>query len=163
MTPYKVQNLVYEWMDFSKIWAQIGSNLRKFWKKRLILLKIWCKIDPIGIYVKVTFSWKIGICIWVYIQIPQRHVPTKTKLEYPLRRPHSNYIKMINRTGFYLALLQSPQLGQYEKSLIDQFIYPKGGGLGAKHSKVPGWGRCKIIQSLGWDNILLKSPISSVH
>ena len=34
MTPYKMQNLVYEWVDFSKvpqIWAKIGSNLRKIW------------------------------------------------------------------------------------------------------------------------------------
>ena len=32
----KCKNLVYEWVDFSKfaqIWAKIGSNLRKFWKK----------------------------------------------------------------------------------------------------------------------------------
>ena len=48
-----MQNLVYEWVDFSKfsqIWAKIGSNLRKFWKNRPILLKIWPKIGPIGIW-----------------------------------------------------------------------------------------------------------------
>ena len=28
------------------------------------------------------FSWKIGICRGLYFQIPWRHVPTKTKLEY---------------------------------------------------------------------------------
>ena len=52
MTPYKTQNLVYEWVDFSKfsqIWARIASNLRKFWKDRAILLKIWPKFRPIGI------------------------------------------------------------------------------------------------------------------
>ena len=35
MTSYKMQNLVYEWVYFSKfsqIWAKIGSNLRKFLK-----------------------------------------------------------------------------------------------------------------------------------
>ena len=55
-----MQNLVYEWVDFSKI------NFPKFEPK----------------YEWVTFSWKIGICIsllWNYV----RHVPTKTKLEYP--------------------------------------------------------------------------------
>ena len=32
------------WVDFSKcsqIWAKIGSKLRKFWKNRMSLLKIW--------------------------------------------------------------------------------------------------------------------------
>ena len=41
MIPYKMQNLVYEWVDF--------ANLRKFWKNQAILLKIWHKIGPIGI------------------------------------------------------------------------------------------------------------------
>ena len=48
-----MQNLVYEWVDFSKvpqIWAKIGTNLRKFWKNWVILLKIWPKIGPIGIW-----------------------------------------------------------------------------------------------------------------
>ena len=48
---YKMQNLVYVWVDFSKfgqIWAKIGSNLRKFWKKWVILFKIWPKIGLIG-------------------------------------------------------------------------------------------------------------------
>ena len=52
MTPYKMQNLVYEWVDFSKfgqIWAKIGSNLRKF------LFKIWPKIGPIGIWMGYFF------------------------------------------------------------------------------------------------------------
>ena len=60
-----MQNLVYEWVDFSKfgqIWAKIGWNLRKFWKKLVILFKIWPKIGPIGIWM-VTFSWKTGICM----------------------------------------------------------------------------------------------------
>ena len=40
------------WMDreskFSQFWAKIGSNLRKFWKKWVILFKVWRKIGPIG-------------------------------------------------------------------------------------------------------------------
>ena len=58
MTPYKMQNLVYEWVDFSKfgqIWAKIGSNLRKFRKKSVILFKIWPKIEPIGIWMGYFF------------------------------------------------------------------------------------------------------------
>ena len=58
MTPDKMQNLVYEWVDFSKfgqIWAKIGSNLRKFWEKTVILFKIWPKIGPIGIWMGYFF------------------------------------------------------------------------------------------------------------
>ena len=53
-----MQNLVYEWVDFSKfgqIWAKIGSNLRKFWKKYVILFKIWPKIRPTGIWMGYFF------------------------------------------------------------------------------------------------------------
>ena len=35
------------WVDcskFSKIWAKIGPNSRKFWKNQVILLKIGCKL-----------------------------------------------------------------------------------------------------------------------
>ena len=49
-----MQNLVYEWVDFSKfgqIWAKIGSNLRKFSKKLVILFKI----VPIGIWMGYFF------------------------------------------------------------------------------------------------------------
>ena len=60
----KISLLVYEWpiikckiwymngsifSKFGQIWAKIGSNLRKFWKKLVILFKIWPKIGPIGI------------------------------------------------------------------------------------------------------------------
>ena len=41
-----MQNLVYEWVDFLKF-----SNFEpKFWKNQVILLKIWPKIGPIGIW-----------------------------------------------------------------------------------------------------------------
>ena len=85
MAPYKMQNLVYEWVDFSKvpqIWAKIGSNLRKLWKNRVILLKIWLKIGPIGMWMGHFFLKKL-VFVWVYFQILWRHIPTKTKLEYP--------------------------------------------------------------------------------
>ena len=72
------------WMDwfFKIFWNLIGSNLRKFWKNPVILLKIWPKIEQIGIYKWVTFSWKIGICMSL-LQILRWHISTKTKLEYP--------------------------------------------------------------------------------
>ena len=40
---------------FFKIWAKFGSNLRKFWKKLVILFKIWPKIGPIGIWMSYFF------------------------------------------------------------------------------------------------------------
>ena len=63
---------------FSQIWAKIG----KFWKNWLILLKIWCKIGPIGIWMGYFFL-KNWIFVLVYFQILRWHVPTRTKLEYP--------------------------------------------------------------------------------
>ena len=83
--PYKMQNLVYEWIDFSKfsqIWAKIGSNLRKFWKHWVILLKIWLRIEQIGIWMSHFFLKKL-VFVWVYFQIRRWHIPTKTKFEYP--------------------------------------------------------------------------------
>ena len=83
MTPYKMQNLVYEGVDFSEvpqIWAKIGSNLRKLWKNQVILLKIWPKI---GWYMNGSLFLEKLVFVWVYFQIPWRHIPTKTKLEYP--------------------------------------------------------------------------------
>ena len=35
--------------------SKIGSNVRKFWKNRVILLKIWRKIGPIGIWMGLFF------------------------------------------------------------------------------------------------------------
>ena len=59
-SPIKCKNLVYEWVDFSKvpqIWAKIGSNLRKFWEKRWFCSKFGQKLDRL-VYEWVTFSWK---------------------------------------------------------------------------------------------------------
>ena len=69
-----MQNLVYEWLD-------LGSNLRKFWKTQVLLLKIW----PTN-----WVDWSTSLFlenlafVWVYFQISQQHIPTQTKLEYPL-------------------------------------------------------------------------------
>ena len=73
---------------FSKvpqIWAKIGSNLGKFWKNWVILLEIWPKLGPIGIWMGHFFLEKL-VFVWVYFQILWRHIPTKTKLEYPPRK-----------------------------------------------------------------------------
>ena len=42
-------------LKFGQIWAKIGSNLWKFWKKMVILFKIWPKIGPIGIWIGYFF------------------------------------------------------------------------------------------------------------
>ena len=59
----------------SQIWAEIGSNLGKFKKNRVIVLKIGPKIWPINIWSDFFLKNIIGI--------PRRYIPTKTKLEYP--------------------------------------------------------------------------------
>ena len=61
----KISLLVYEWplikckiwymnglifQKFPKFEPKLGSNLRKFCKNRVILLKIWLKIGPIGMW-----------------------------------------------------------------------------------------------------------------
>ena len=78
-----MQNLVYEWIDFSKsgqIWAKNGSNLRKFWKKSVISFNIWPKIGSIGIWLFGLLFLEKLVFVWVYFQI---RGGTKTKLEYP--------------------------------------------------------------------------------
>ena len=65
MTSYKMQNLVYEWVGFSKFsqsWVKISSNLRKWWKIIVILLKIWPKLEQIGIWMGHFFlkKWYLG-------------------------------------------------------------------------------------------------------
>ena len=76
---------MYEWVDFSKvpqIWAKIGSNLRKFWKKSgdfaLNLAKNWTDW-----YMNGSLFLEKLVFAWVYFQILWRHIPTKTKIEYP--------------------------------------------------------------------------------
>ena len=69
----KISLLIYEWPLINcKIWymngsifqnltkfePKIGSNIRKFWKKMVILFKIWPKIGPIGIWMGYLFLKK---------------------------------------------------------------------------------------------------------
>ena len=52
MIPYKMQNLVYEWVDFQnfpKVKPKLAQISKNFGKNRVILLKIWSKIGRIGI------------------------------------------------------------------------------------------------------------------
>ena len=60
---------------FFQISAKISSNLRTFLKNQVILLKIW-SMNGLLFLEKLVF-------VWVFFQIPRRHIPTKTKLEYP--------------------------------------------------------------------------------
>ena len=68
--------------NFPKFELELAQILRKFWKKWVILLKIWQKIGPIGIWMDHFFLEKL-VLVWVYFQILWQHIPTKTKLEYP--------------------------------------------------------------------------------
>ena len=73
-------NLVYKWVNF-------GSNFRKFWKNRVILLKIWPKIEQIGMCMGYLFLEKL-VFVWAYFQIPGRHLYKKPNFEYPTRGKH---------------------------------------------------------------------------
>ena len=64
--PCKMQNLVSEWVHFSKfpqIWAKIGSNLRKCGKIGRFCSKFCPKLVRL-IYEWIIFSWKIGIYMY---------------------------------------------------------------------------------------------------
>ena len=82
MTAYKKPNLVYKWVDFSKVpqtWAKIGLALRKFWKNCVILLKILPKIKQIGTLMGQYFlkTWHLlGTFIGLLSKSAQ-HIPTK--------------------------------------------------------------------------------------
>ena len=82
MTAYKKPNLVYKWVDFSKVpqtWAKIGLALRKFWKNCVILLKILPKIKQIGTFMGQYFlkTWYLlGTFIGLLSKSAQ-HIPTK--------------------------------------------------------------------------------------
>ena len=96
---------MYEWVNFSKvpqIWAKIGSNLRKFWKNRVILLKIWPKIGPIGIRMSRFFlkNWYLYGSAFKFHggtslpkpnlstpQVPTMHVESKIKCVHDLCAP----------------------------------------------------------------------------
>ena len=84
MTPYKMQNLVCEWVNFSTFSQNLSQNWLKF---KEILEKsgdfAWNVAKKLSrlVYEWVTFSWKIGICMDLLSK--RWHIPTKTKLEYP--------------------------------------------------------------------------------
>ena len=87
MTLYKMQNLVYEWVDFSKFGQILSQNWLKFKK---ILEKIGNFVQNLaqnwaGWYMNGLLFLEKLVFVWVYFQIPWRHIPTKTKLEYPPR------------------------------------------------------------------------------
>ena len=63
---------------FFKIWAKIGSNLRKIGYFVQNLAQNWADWYMNGLL----FLEKLEF-VWVYFQIPWWHIPTKTKLEYP--------------------------------------------------------------------------------
>ena len=79
-----------------QIWYMNGSSFQKFPKFEPKLAQIWENLGKIWRFCQkfgkklsrlvcewVTLSWKL-VFVWVYFQIPLRHIPTKTKLEYLL-------------------------------------------------------------------------------
>ena len=92
----KISLLVYEWpLIRCKIWYMNGT-IFKIWPN---LSQNWLKfkkiLEKIGNFVQnlaqnradwymngLLFLEKL-VFVWVYFQIPWRHIPTKTKLEYP--------------------------------------------------------------------------------
>ena len=64
-------NLSQNWLKFTNILEKSGGfaqNLAKNWTD-------W--------YINGSLFLEILVFVWVYFQIPWRHIPTKTKLEYP--------------------------------------------------------------------------------
>ena len=68
--------------NFPKFESKLAAIEENFGKIGRVLLKIWPKIGPIGKWMSHFFFKKL-VFVWVYFQISQRHVPNKTKLEYP--------------------------------------------------------------------------------
>ena len=77
-----MQNLVYKWVDFSKFFPKFEPKLVKFTNI----------LEKSGDYAQNWANWYMMnrslfleklVFEWVYYQIPQRRIPTKTKLEYP--------------------------------------------------------------------------------
>ena len=94
-----------------KIWYMNGSLFQnfpkfepKFWKNRLILLKIWPKIGPIGIC-NGHFFLKNWYLYGSTFKFRQRHILTKTKLEYPpCSAATAENQKMMNNSDIALHL-----------------------------------------------------------
>ena len=84
MTPYKMQNLVYEWVIFQNF-AKFEPKLEKIGNFVQNLAQNWADWYMNGLL----FLEKL-VFVWVYFQIPWRHIPTKPNLSTP--RPGSgNY------------------------------------------------------------------------
>ena len=80
-----MQNLVYEWVNFSKFGQNLSQNWLKFKK---ILEKIGYFVQNLAQnwadwYMNGLLFLEKLVFVWVYFQIPWRHIPTKTKLDYP--------------------------------------------------------------------------------
>ena len=64
-------NLSQNWLKFKKIYeksGEVAQNLAQNWANWYIIWSLFLE----------NF-----VFVWVYFQILRRHVPTKTKLEYP--------------------------------------------------------------------------------
>ena len=81
-----MQNLVHEWVDFSKIFPNLSQNGLKFKK----ILEKWGGFAQNLVqnwsnwYMNGSLFLEKLVFVWAYFQIPRWHIPTKTKLEYPL-------------------------------------------------------------------------------
>ena len=64
-------NLSQNLLKFKKILEKSGDFPQKFAQN-------WADW-----YMNESLFLKILVLVWVYFQIPRRHIPTKTKLEYP--------------------------------------------------------------------------------
>ena len=94
----KISLLVYEWpLIKCKIWYMNGlifkkfRNLSRFWKIGWFcsnLAKNWTDW-----YMNGSLFLEKFVFVWVYFQIPWRHIPTKTKLEYP---PGGSLLKILD-------------------------------------------------------------------
>ena len=82
-----MQNLVYEWVEFSKIFSNLSQNWLKLfflkYGKSGDFAQFWHKIGPTGTQMGQSLFLEKLLFVWVYFQIPRWHIPTKTKLEYP--------------------------------------------------------------------------------
>ena len=80
---------------FFKIWPNLSQNWLKF--KTIFVQNLaqnWADWYMNGLL----FLEKL-VFVWAYFQIPWRHIPTKTKLEYPPGFGHGN-----QRRGGHLLL-----------------------------------------------------------
>ena len=141
-----MQNLVYEWVDFSKfgqIWAKIGSNLRKFWKKSVILFKIWPKIEPIGIWMGCFFfkNWYLYGSTFKFhgnTSLPKPNLSTPPGFHthhpyvFPYTPPVYSFVLMQSKRGRRKGRVSNPRPNQIWKY---EYQEKKGGGDSKKKWK----------------------------